>query len=232
MDLISFEDFVVQPYNSYFNLEKELHDVKAKLSLMDQRLKYLEDKIGYGCKGNLTLEEKIDALDIKYEELDDEIEEDIKYINDRVKKLEEDKGKDNVKTRNVINYIPSKNIVNQSLRDVYIDSDGDIISDDEKYYGSLKNKMIDITLKYKIIDMMELQLFNGIDLDKLLRILKNTKILRLIICSYPKIQSVINLIQLHNIKVSYLEIENHLAKIEIENLQMYCNYNDIQFKVI
>jgi hypothetical protein len=42
MDLISFEDLVVQPYNSYFNLEKELLDVKAKLSLMEQRLKYLE----------------------------------------------------------------------------------------------------------------------------------------------------------------------------------------------
>jgi hypothetical protein len=42
MDPISFEDLVVQPYNSYFNLEKELHDVKAKLSLMEQRLKYLE----------------------------------------------------------------------------------------------------------------------------------------------------------------------------------------------
>jgi len=42
MDLISFEDLVVQPYNSYFNLEKELQDVKAKLSLMEQRLKYLE----------------------------------------------------------------------------------------------------------------------------------------------------------------------------------------------
>lgn len=41
-DLISFEDLVVQPYNSYFNLEKELLDVKAKLSLMEQRLKYLE----------------------------------------------------------------------------------------------------------------------------------------------------------------------------------------------
>jgi len=92
MDLISFEDLVVQPYNSYFNLEKELHDVKAKLSLMEQRLKYLEEKIGYGCKGNLTLEEKIEVLDIKYEELDDEIcilqddlLKDIKTIDDKVK---------------------------------------------------------------------------------------------------------------------------------------------------
>ena len=93
MDLISFEDLVVQPYNSYFNLEKELHDVKAKLSLMEQRLKYLEEKIGYGCKGNLTLEEKIDVLDIKYEELDDTIvivEEDIRSIDDKVKRLDED----------------------------------------------------------------------------------------------------------------------------------------------
>jgi len=95
-DLISFEDLVVQPYNSYFNLEKELHEVKAKLSLMEKRLKYLEDKIGYGCKGNLTLEEKIDALDIKYEELDDEIvmveesvQKDIKGICDKVKTLED-----------------------------------------------------------------------------------------------------------------------------------------------
>jgi len=41
-DLISFEDLVVQPFNSYFNLEKELHEVKSRLSLMDERLKYLE----------------------------------------------------------------------------------------------------------------------------------------------------------------------------------------------
>jgi len=90
-DLISFEDLVVQPYNSYFNLEKELHELKSKLSLMETRLKYLEDKIGYGCKGNLTLEEKINALDIKYEELDDEIVilqedilKDIGLINDKI----------------------------------------------------------------------------------------------------------------------------------------------------
>ena len=44
MDLISFEDLVVQPYNSYFTLEKELHEVKSQLSLMEQRLKYLEEK--------------------------------------------------------------------------------------------------------------------------------------------------------------------------------------------
>ena len=44
MDLISFEDLVVQPYNSYFSLEKELQEVKSQLSLMEQRLKYLEDK--------------------------------------------------------------------------------------------------------------------------------------------------------------------------------------------
>jgi hypothetical protein len=96
-DLISFEDLVVQPYNSYFNLEKELHEVKAKLTLVEKRLKYLEDKIGYGCKGQLTLEEKINALDIKYEELDDTIlivedglQKDIKGI---IKRLEEDKCK-------------------------------------------------------------------------------------------------------------------------------------------
>ena len=44
MDLISFEDLVVQPYNSYFSLEKELHEVKSQLSLMEQRLKYLDEK--------------------------------------------------------------------------------------------------------------------------------------------------------------------------------------------
>ena len=44
MDLISFEDLVVQPYNSYFTLEKELQEVKSQLSLMEQRLKYLEEK--------------------------------------------------------------------------------------------------------------------------------------------------------------------------------------------
>ena len=50
-----------------------------------------------------TLEEKIEVLDIKYEELDDEIGilqdnhlKDIKTIDDKVKKLE-DIGKDNVK---------------------------------------------------------------------------------------------------------------------------------------
>lgn len=44
-DLISFEDLIVQPYNSYFNLEKELYEVKSKLSLMEQRLKYLENRL-------------------------------------------------------------------------------------------------------------------------------------------------------------------------------------------
>jgi len=43
-DLISFEDLVVQPCNSYFNLEKELHEVKSRLSLMETRLKYLESE--------------------------------------------------------------------------------------------------------------------------------------------------------------------------------------------
>ena len=94
MDLISFEDLVVQPYNNYFNLEKELQEVKAKLSFMERRLKYLEEKIGYGCKGQITLEEKIESLDIKYEELDDTIvivedgvQKDIKCLKDRVDKI-------------------------------------------------------------------------------------------------------------------------------------------------
>ena len=94
-DLICFEDLVVQPCNSYFNLEKELHEVKSQLSFMEQRLKYLEEKIGYECKGQLTLEEKIEALDIKYEELDDTIvivedsfQKDIKRLDDKVKEIE------------------------------------------------------------------------------------------------------------------------------------------------
>jgi hypothetical protein len=65
MDLISFEDLVVQPCNRYFNLEEEL---KGNLSLLEHRLKYLEDKI--------------DFLEIKYEELDDEI----LIIEDRVQR--------------------------------------------------------------------------------------------------------------------------------------------------
>lgn len=68
MDLISFEDLVVQPYNSYFSLEKELQEVKSQLSLMEQRLKYLEGKI--------------DFLELKYEELDDEI----LIVEDRVQR--------------------------------------------------------------------------------------------------------------------------------------------------
>jgi hypothetical protein len=248
MDLISFEDLVVQPYNSYFSLEKELHEVKSQLSLMEQRLKYLEDKLGYGPKGNLNLEEKIEVLDIKYEELDDEIvmveqsvQKDIKSIDNRLKKLEQDKGKDNDSATEgsdsakedveEIECMSSKNIDTQSLPSVSINSNGDVMSN-KKYYGSLKEKMIDITLKYKDIDKLQLQLFNDIDLYKLLRIFKNTKILRLFIYSYFKLQSLINLIMLHSIKVSYLEISNYLSEHELINLQKYCDFYKIELKVI
>lgn len=176
MDLISFEDLVVDPCNIYFNLEKEIHVVKAKLSLMEQRLKYLEDKIGYGCKGNLTLEERIDVLDIKHHELDDKIvmvEEDIKAIKcigDKVKRLEEDRGKDNVKIHNDIKClkdridcleyndsatedsdeeiqcvslqcVSSKNIETPSLPSITIKSTG-LITEYKNYYGSLKKILI------------------------------------------------------------------------------------------
>ena len=114
-DLISFEDLVVQPCNSYFNLEKELHEVKSKLSLMEQRLKYLEEKIGYGCKGQLTLEEKIESLNIKYEELDDTIvivedslQKDIKGIMKKLEKeisLEERLKYLEDMVKSIINYI-------------------------------------------------------------------------------------------------------------------------------
>jgi hypothetical protein len=219
MELISFEDLVLQPCNSYFNLEKELHEIKSTISFMDKRLKYLEEKIGYEFKGNLTLEERIESLDIKYDEIDDEIiiveesvQKDIRSIKDRLDLLEYESDEET------------------SLPSIYIDLYGNLLSN-EKYYGSMKENMVDITLKYKNIENMELVLFNEIDLDKLLRIFKNTKIRSLFIYSYPKIKSVINLIMLHNIKVSYLQIENHLAKIEIENLQMYCLENMIQLKL-
>lgn len=90
MELISFEDLVVQPSNSYFSLEKELHEVKSQLSLMEQRLKYFEE-------GKLTLEERIHALEVKYEELDDnrgkdnvKIHKDIKCINNDMKYVRND----------------------------------------------------------------------------------------------------------------------------------------------
>ena len=220
MELISFEDLVVQPCNSYFNLEKELHETKSTISFMDQRLKYLEEKIGYECKGSLTLEEKIESLDIKYEELDDEIiiveesvQKDIRSIKDRLDLLEYESDEET------------------SLPSIYIDLYGNLLSN-EKYYGSMKENMVDITLTYKNIENMEFVLFNEIDLDKLLRIFKNTKILRLFIYSYFKLQSLINLIMLHSIKVSYLEISNYLSEHELINLQKYCDFNKIELKVI
>ena len=236
MDLISFEDLVVQPYNSYFTLEKELHEVKSQLSLMEQRLKYLEE-------GKLSLEERIESLDIKYEELDDnrgkdnvKIHNDMKCLKDRIDCLEYNdsatEGSDST-TEEVeeIQCISSKNIDTPLLPSVSISSNGDVMSN-KKYYGSLKEKMIDITLKYKDIDKLQLQLFNDIDLYKLLRIFKNTKILRLFIYSYFKLQSLINLIMLHSIKVSYLEISNYLSEHELINLQKYCDDNKIELKVI
>ena len=102
MELISFEDLVVQPCNSYFNLEKELHEIKSTISFMEQRLKYLEEKIGYGCKGQITLEEKIESLDIKYEELDDTIVIVEDGVQKDIKTIEEDRRKDNVKIHNDI----------------------------------------------------------------------------------------------------------------------------------
>jgi len=280
MDLISFEDLVVQPYNSYFNLEKELHDVKAKLSLMERRLKYLDEKIGYGCKGNLTLEEKIEVLDIKYEELDDEIEEDIQTIKDRVKKLEEDKGKDNVKIHNdikgindkvkkldedrgkdnvkihndikclkdrvdcleyndsstedseeEIHCVSSKNIDTPSLPSITINYSG-VITRDKNYYGTL-NKNIDIILQYKTIDRMTINLHNDMKCNDLLRIITETKILRLIIYSYDKLESLITLLMVSNIKPSYLQIqENNIDKTIIGKLHWYCLENKIELKVI
>jgi len=255
MDLISFEDLVVQPYNSYFNLEKELHDVKAKLSLMERRLKYLDEKIGYGCKGNLTLEEKIEVLDIKYEELDDEIEEDIKGINDKVKKLDEDRGKDNVKIHNdikclkdrvdcleyndsstedseeEIHCVSSKNIDTPSLPSITINYSG-VITRDKNYYGTL-NKNIDIILQYKTIDRMTINLHNDMKCNDLLRIITETKILRLIIYSYDKLESLITLLMVSNIKPSYLQIqENNIDKTIIGKLHWYCLENKIELKVI
>jgi hypothetical protein len=259
MDLISFEDLVVQPYNSYFNLEKELHDVKAKLSLMEQRLKYLEEKIGYGCKGNLTLEEKIDALDIKYEELDDTIvivedgiQKDIKGI---IKRLEEDRGNDNVKIHNdikclkdrvdcleyndsytedseeEIHCVSSKNIDTPSLPSITINYSG-VITRDKNYYGTL-NKNIDIILQYKTIDRMTINLHNDMKCNDLLRIITETKILRLIIYSYDKLESLITLLMVSNIKPSYLQIqENNIDKTIIGKLHWYCLENKIELKVI
>jgi hypothetical protein len=255
MDLISFEDLVVQPYNNYFNLEKELHDVKTKLSLMERRLKYLEEKIGYGCKGNLTLEERIEVLDIKYEELDDEIEEDIQTIKDKVKKLEEDKGKDNVKIHNdikclkdridcleyndsatedseeEIHCVSSKNIDTPSLPSITINYSG-VITRDKNYYGTL-NKNIDIILQYKTVDRMTINLHNDMKCNDLLRIITETKILRLIIYSYDKLESLITLLMVSNIKPSYLQIqENNIDKTIIGKLHWYCLENKIELKVI
>jgi len=236
-DLISFEDLVVQPYNSYFNLEKELHEVKSKLSLMEERLKYLEDKIGYGCKGNLTLEEKINALDIKYEKLEEDrgkdnvkIHNDIKCLKDRIDCLEYNDSATEDSDEEEIQCVSCKNIETPSLPSITIKSTG-LITEDKNYYGSLK-KNIDIILQYKTIDRMTIYLDNDMKCNDLLRIVKETKILRLIIYSYPKLESLINLIILNNIKVSYLQITNHLSENELINIQKYCGFYKIQLKVI
>lgn len=213
-DLISFEDLIVQPYNSYFNLEKELYEVKSKLSLMEQHLKYLENKIGYRCKGNLTLEERIEVLDIKYEDKEKDnvkIYNDIKCIKDRLDCLEYNEENEEPKK------VSTKNIETPSLPSISINSSG--ITDD-------------IILKYKNIDMLTINLNNDICCYDLLKILKSLKVLRLFIYSAPKMQSLINLLMIHNIKVSYLQIENNIPDYEIKNLQRYCYYNHIELELI
>lgn len=79
---------------------------------------------------------------------------------------------------------------------------------------------------------MTIYLDNDMKCNDLLRIVKETKILRLIIYSYPKLQSLINLIILNNIKVSYLQITNHLCENELINIQKYCGFYKIELKVI
>ena len=79
---------------------------------------------------------------------------------------------------------------------------------------------------------MTIYLDNDMKCNDLLRIVKETKIIRLIIYSYSKLQSLINLIILNNIKVSYLQIEDLLPENELINLQKYCDFYKIELKVI
>jgi hypothetical protein len=254
-DLISFEDLVVLPCNSYFNLEKELHEVKIKLSLMERRFKYLEEKIGYGCKGQLTLEEKIESLNIKYEELDDTIVIVEDSLQKDIKSIQEDRGKDNVKIHNDIKCLKdrvdcleyndsatedveeiqcmsSKNIDTPSLPSITINSTGITIGD-KLYYCGLTEKMVDIILKIKNIDKLIINFWDSnINCYDVLKILKDIKVLRLFIYNASLKQTMLNLLMIHNIKLSYLQIEKKNIPVhEIENIQRYCDNNKIELKV-
>ena len=195
------------------------------------------------------MEEKIEVLDIKYEELDDEIvmveqsvQKDIKSIDNRLKKLEQDKGKDNDSATECsdsakedveeIECMSSKNIDTPSLPSVSINSTGITIGD-KLYCCGLTEKIVDITLKIKNIDKFIINFWdNNIDCYDVLKILKGVKALRLFIYHSTKKQTLLNLIMLHNIRVSYFQIEKNNPVYQIETLQRYCDDNKIELKVI
>ena len=258
MDLISFEDLVVQPYNSYFTLEKELHEVKSQLSLMEQRLKYLEEKKpkkkrhvnhedtdveqyeiiekriqnDYDRKQRLINRNKKrednEELKLKRKEEWEKWDKEREYENKLRKKIHEDEESDEDSDEEI--EPECKNVESPSLPSITIQSSRLIIGD-KNYYESFKNN-IHIIQQYKTIDRLTIHLHNDMKCYDLLRIITETKILRLIIYSYPKLESLITLLMIRNIKVSFLQIENNINKFTIGKLRWYCYKNKIQLKVI
>jgi hypothetical protein len=256
MDLISFEDLVVQPYNSYFSLEKELHEVKSQLSLMEKRLKYLEDKkpkkkrhvkqedtdvkqeiekkIQNDSDRNQRLinrnelRKKNEELQLKRKEEWEKWDKEREYENKLRKKIHEDEESDEDSDEEI--EPECKNVESPSLPSITIQSSRLIIGD-KNYYEPFENN-IHIIQQYKTIDRLTIHLHNDMKCYDLLRIITETKILRLIIYSYPKLESLITLLMIRNIKVSFLQIENNINKFTIGKLRWYCYKNNIQLKVI
>jgi hypothetical protein len=236
MDLISFEDLVVQPYNSYFTLEKELQEVKSQLSLMEQRLKYLEEK-----KPKKKRHVKKEDTDVK-QEIEKKIQNDAdrkqRLINrNEVRKKNEELQLKRKEDEESVEEVNDK-IVNTVCLGEHILADN-IIFEPTSLQAHL--------YKYNIIKKITISTRDKIrPYNILLRcILKSILVEKIIIYAthdYRLIELIDNIIDSKfkftniEIKIGYsigrmFPLSSISTRDKIENLKSYCNKNKIVLKI-
>ena len=228
-DLISFEDLVVQPCNSYFNLEKELHEVKSRLTLLEERLKYLEKpKNTFKKKRPVKQDTDLKEYEIIEKKIQNDYDRKIRLINRN--KRREDNYKDSLESPDEIG---KKWKVKEERK---LLENAELSYNSTFNYVMVNNKEIDkLLLYYKVIinlkvdvdsyRFVELFLKYKIQIENLVFIGQ---------CNYNLIP-VMNYIIINNFKCKSIEIKKtftYIIKIEIDKLQKYCDENKIELKVI
>jgi|LakMenEpi03Aug12_release.lakeMendotaPanAssembly.Ray.scaffolds.fasta_scaffold413673_2 hypothetical protein len=251
MDLISFEDLVVQPYNSYFNLEKELHDVKSTISLMDQRLKYLEKPAKKPAKKYKNKPAKKDTDVEDYELIAKKIQNDadrkLRLINRNGlrKKNEEEmiKRKEEWEKWDKEREEESEKVHNKIVNTVCLG--GDILADNIIFEPTSLQVHL---YKYNIIKEITINVsdikirpYNNL-LRCILKIISVEKIIIYATHDYRLIELIDNIIK-DNFKFTIIEIKigysigrmfplsSISTRYRIENLKSYCNKNNIVLKL-